>query len=255
MAPKSFPIGQDSKSNMHRSDPQENDLRNQRADGRVFVIVRAYNEARVIRDVVRLLCEHFDRVVVVDDGSTDSTTASLRGLKVTLISHCVNLGGGAALQTGITYALSRDAEWILTFDADGQHRVEDALALLDLLRSGSCDVVFGSRFLGATINMPKGRALLLFAARWFSNFTSGIHLTDTHNGLRGFNRKAASVINISQNGMAYASEILEQLKKAHVRIREIPVTIVYTEYSRRKGQSSFNAINILIDLFVGRLMR
>lgn len=235
--------------------PQENFKADRRTDSRVFVVVRAYNEARVIRDVVRLLCERFDHVVVVDDGSTDSTAACLCGLKVILISHCVNLGGGAALQTGITYALSHGAEWILTFDADGQHRLDDALKLLDLLQSGDCDVVFGSRFLGTTINMPQSRALLLRAARRFSNFTSGTRLTDTHNGLRGFNRKAASLLNINQNGMAYASEILEQLKQAHITIREIPVTIAYTEYSRRKGQSSFNAINILIDLIVGRLMR
>jgi polyprenyl-phospho-N-acetylgalactosaminyl synthase len=250
-----FLVSQGSKSNMQLSDREENNRSTERANGRVFVIVRAYNEARVIRDVVRLLCQRFDHVVVVDDGSTDSTVASLAGLKVTLISHCVNLGGGAALQTGITYALSHGADWILTFDADGQHNIDDALALLDLLRSGSCDVVFGSRFLGSTINMPRSRALLLFAARWFSNLTSGMRLTDTHNGLRGFSRKAASVININQNGMAYASEILGQLKKANITIREIPVTIAYTDYSRRKGQSSFNAINILIDLFVGRLLR
>lgn len=174
---------------------------------------------------------------------------------MTLISHCVNLGGGAALQTGISYALSHGAEWILTFDADGQHRIDDALALLELLQSGNCDAVFGSRFLGRTINMPKSRELLLLAARWFSNVTSGTHLTDTHNGLRGFNRKAASRLNISQNGMAYASEILHQLKQGNITIREIPVTIEYTDYSRRKGQSSLNAVKILIDLIVGRLMR
>lgn len=240
---------------MHSVDSQKTGQSRDRSDSRVFVIVRAYNEAPVIRDVVRFLCEHFDHVIVVDDGSTDSTAASLAGLKVTLLTHCVNLGGGAALQTGITYALSHGAEWILTFDADGQHNIDDAMALLDLLQSGTCDVVFGSRFLGTTINMPKSRALLLLAARWFSNFTSGMHLTDTHNGLRGFSRKAASVIHISQNGMAYASEILGQLKRAQITVREIPVTIAYTDYSRRKGQSSLNAINILIDLFVGRLLR
>jgi glycosyltransferase involved in cell wall biosynthesis len=235
--------------------PQENSGANQPADSRVFVVVRAYNEAPVIRDVVASLCNHFDHIVVVDDGSTDSTAACLHGLKVTLISHAVNLGGGAALQTGIAYALSKGADWILTFDADGQHAIDDALALLKSLQSGNCDVVFGSRFLGSAVNMPKTRALLLIAARWFSNLTSGIRLTDTHNGLRGFNRKAASLLTIQQNDMAYASEILHQLKQGNMTIREIPVTIKYTEYSRRKGQASSNAITILIDLITGRLIR
>ena len=240
---------------MNPGNPQENSGANQPADSRVFVVVRAYNEAPVIRDVVASLCNHFDHIVVVDDGSTDSTAACLDGLKVTLISHAVNLGGGAALQTGITYALSKGADWILTFDADGQHAIDDALTLLKSLQSDNCDVVFGSRFLGSAINMPKTRALLLIAARWFSNLTSGIQLTDTHNGLRGFNRKAASLLTIQQNDMAYASEILHQLKQGNMTIREIPVTIKYTEYSRRKGQSSSNAITILIDLITGRLIR
>ena len=237
------------------NDPQESSRANPPADSRVFVVVRAYNEAPVIRDVVAPLCDHFDHIVVVDDGSTDSTAACLHGLKVTLISHSVNLGGGAALQTGISYALSRGADWILTFDADGQHGIDDALAVLESLQSDNCDVVFGSRFLGSAINIPKTRALLLIAARWFSNLTSGIRLTDTHNGLRGFNRKAASLLDIQQNDMAYASEILHQLKQGNMTIREIPVTIKYTEYSRRKGQASSNAITILIDLIMGRLIR
>ena len=221
----------------------------------VFVIVRAYNEANVIRNVVGKLCEHFDHIVVVDDGSRDSTAACLRGLNVTLIRHCVNLGGGAALQTGITYALSQGAEWILTFDADGQHRIEDASSLLNVLQSENCDVVFGSRFLGTTVDIPTIRKLILRVARCFSNLTSGTRLTDTHNGLRGFSRTAASLLDITQNGMAYASEILNQLKKGNLTIREIPATIQYTHYSLSKGQSSLNAINILIDLVVGRLMR
>lgn len=227
----------------------------QTIDSRVFVIVRAYNEATVIRDVVRQLGERFDRIVVVDDGSTDSTAACLNGLKVILLRHCVNLGAGAALQTGMTYAVSHGADWVLTFDADGQHRVEDALAVLKLLQSGNCDVVFGSRFLGTTINIPKTRKLLLLAARWFSNLMSDTRLTDAHNGLRGFSRKAAALLDLTQNGMAYASEMLRQLREGNMTIREIPVTIEYTDYSRRKGQSSLNAVNILIDLIVGRLMR
>jgi glycosyltransferase involved in cell wall biosynthesis len=228
-----------------------------RIDSGAFVIVRAYNEVQVIREVLWPVCQTFANVVVVDDGSTDGTIDRLAGLKLHVVSHCVHLGAGAALQTGINYALSRGAQWILTFDADGQHRLEDALELLRVLKSGDFDVVLGSRFAagGQAVHIPLNRKLLLRAATWFSNLTTRTELTDTHNGLRGLSRQAASVIDISQNGMAYASQILAQIKKARLRICEIPVTIEYTEYSRRKGQSSFNAIRILIDLVVGRLMR
>src|SRR5258706_7622941 len=209
----------------------------------VFVIVRAFNEAKVIRDVVGELCRVFDRVVIVNDGSTDSTVANLNGLDVNIVSHCVNLGGGAALQTGLTYALSRGVSWILTFDADGQHRIEDAISLLRKLQSERCSVVFGSRFLGKAVNIPITRKMLLLAARQFSNFVSGTLLTDTHNGLRGFSKEAASLLDISQNKMAYVSEIVTQLCKGGMSIREIPVTIEYSEYSLAKGQSTLNFIN------------
>ena len=221
----------------------------------VIVVVRAYNEAAVIHKVISELREAFENIVVVDDGSNDGTAEALQGLNVSLIRHAVNLGGGAALQTGLTYALSRGAEWILTFDADGQHRVSDAVAILDALRARQSDVVFGSRFLGSAEHIPLTRKVLLRAATWFSNLTSKTRLTDTHNGLRGFNRRAAAVLGITQNGMAYASEILSQLARARMRIQEIPVTINYSEYSLRKGQSSLNAVNIVIDLILGRLMR
>ena len=230
------------------------DLR--QALGRTFVLVRAYNEGPVIGDVVADLCKVFPNVMVVNDGSSDNTATVLRGLPVAVITHLVNLGGGAAMQTGLTYALKRGAEYILTFDADGQHRIEDALALLREILTGKWEVVYGSRFLGeAAVDMPRTRRLILKFAVWFSNLTSKATLTDAHNGLRVFSRKAASVINISQSGMAYASEITSQLVEHGMTIHEIPVQIIYTEYSLRKGQSSSNAMNILIDLLLGRFLK
>ena len=223
---------------------------------KTIVLVRAYNEGAVISDVVSALCDVFPHVVVVNDGSSDDTTAILRGFPVMVITHLVNLGGGAAMKTGLIYALGHGAEYVLTFDADGQHRIEDALALLREVLGGKCDVVYGSRFLGkVAVDMPRTRKLVLKAAVWMSNWTTRSRLTDTHNGLRVFSRRAASIVNISQNGMAYASEITSQLMQHGMIIHEVPVQITYTEYSLRKGQSSSNAINILIDLLVGRFLK
>jgi glycosyltransferase involved in cell wall biosynthesis len=221
----------------------------------VFVIVPAYNEESVIFDVVEGLCKLFRHVVVIDDGSTDDTVERLSNTAATLLKHSVNLGQGAALQTGISYALQQGAQYVVTFDADGQHLAKDTISMLQELRKGECDVVVGSRFLGSTVNMPNSRRWLLKLAILFSNFTTGTRLTDTHNGLRALNRKAAQALNITQNGMAHASEILEEFARAQLVLKEMPVTIQYTEYSLNKGQSAGNAINILIDLVLGRLLK
>jgi polyprenyl-phospho-N-acetylgalactosaminyl synthase len=221
----------------------------------VFVVVPAYNEAAVIHSVVAALCETFPNVIVVNDGSADSTLAVLATAPVTVISHAINLGQGAALQTGITYALSRGAQYIITFDGDGQHRVEDAIAALREVRTGRCDAVCGSRFLGAATNIPRLRKYLLKAAVRFSNLATKTQLTDAHNGLRAFSRKAASAIDITQDGMAHASEITATLARKGLVIHEVPVEVRYTQYSRAKGQSSLNSVNILVELIIERFLR
>jgi polyprenyl-phospho-N-acetylgalactosaminyl synthase len=224
---------------------------------KTFVVIPAYNEDRVIVEVVEGLRRHFQNIVVVDDGSSDGTGEILKTVDAMLLTHAVNLGQGAALQTGIDYALLKGADWIVTFDADGQHRAADALEMVGRLWLGECDVVLGSRFLdeGRTTSIPPLRAMVLKMAAWAGSLFSGQRLTDAHNGLRAFNRKAAQTLDITQNGMAHASEILDQFIRAGMTIREHAVTIDYTDYSLRKGQSLFNALNILIDLQIGRFWK
>jgi glycosyltransferase involved in cell wall biosynthesis len=220
-----------------------------------FVVVPAYNEASVISEVVRDLVVTFSNVIVVNDGSSDDTAAVLKGTPATVVTHLINLGQGAALQTGIAHALERGASYVVTFDADGQHRVEDAVTMVRMLSEGDCDAVCGSRFLGTSSNIPSMRKIVLRAAVVWANLTTGTKMTDAHNGLRALSRKAASSLNLSQSGMAHASEIISQLQEHRMRIREAPVQIRYTEYSLAKGQSLLNSINILTDLFVGRFLK
>jgi glycosyltransferase involved in cell wall biosynthesis len=220
-----------------------------------YVVVPAFNEAEVIAGVVEGLCRVFENVVIVDDGSSDDTGVVLKSTSATVLTHPVNVGQGAALQTGITYALRQGADYIITFDADGQHRVEDALAVLGVIQTCECDVVCGSRFLGTAPNIPYTRKLIIQAGVYFTNFTTGTKLTDTHNGLRALNRRAASCLDITQAGMAHASELLAQLAHHKMILREVPVQILYTDYSLAKGQSSLNALNILFDLVVGRFLK
>ncbi len=220
-----------------------------------FVVIPAYNEGRVILDVVRGLASTFANIVVVDDGSSDDTAAVLSGSPVKLVRHGINLGQGASLQTGITFALERGARYIVTFDADGQHRPEDALAALHVLGQGGCDVVCGSRFLDTSSNVPRVRKIILKTVVALGNLTTGAKMTDAHNGLRALSRRAAACLDLSQSGMAHASEIISQLRRHKMVLAEVPVQIHYTAYSMAKGQSSLNAINILIDLVIGKFLK
>ena len=139
--------------------------------------------------------------------------------------------------------------YVVTFDADGQHRVEDAVAMLERLRQGDVDIVFGSRFLGSTTEASWAKRLVLRAAVAYSNMTTHVRLTDAHNGLRVMNRRAAEALDIRQDRMAHASEIVSQVGASKLRVAELPVHILYTEYSKGKGQSMLNAVNIVVDLF------
>jgi len=219
----------------------------------VWVVIPAYNEGQVITDVIKSVRARFADVVVIDDRSTDDTfDAALHGGAV-VVRHPINMGQGAALQTGIRFALSRGAEYIVTFDGDGQHRVDDITMLIETQQRTAADVVIGSRFLGSTENMPSFRKIILKLAVCFMRLTSGINLTDAHNGLRLFTRHAARKIEIKQNRMAHASELIGQIQHLGLSVVEAPVTIVYTEYSLRKGQKLGNAFNILAELFVAKL--
>ena len=212
-----------------------------------WVVIAAFNEAKVIRGVVAEVVAEGLPVVVVDDGSRDGTAAAARMPGVVVLRHAINLGQGAALQTGIDYALHRGARHIVTFDADGQHRVEDIPALVDAL--GDADIALGSRFLGAVEGAGAGRRALLRTATVVSNGMSGLKLTDAHCGLRAFRASAAPRLRIQQDRMAHASELLRKIKVSGLRVVEVPVTVRYTEYSMRKGQRGFAAVRILFDYF------
>lgn len=221
----------------------------------VWVICAAFNEAATIARVVAELRRRRYDVVVVDDGSTDGTRHVAATVATAVISHPVNLGQGAALKTGIDYALSQGAEILVTFDADGQHRAEDISRLLRALARQRADFALGSRRLGRSGNMPFARRVLLFAATLFTVATTGLCLTDTHNGLRAFTRRGAVALSLRQNRMAHASEILTDIANSGLRYVEVPVTVDYTAYSLAKGQRTGDFVMILLDLFARKLYR
>lgn len=220
---------------------------------KTWIVIAAYNEGSVIGNVVAGVLKEWDNVVVVDDGSKDNTGAEALKAGATVATHPINLGQGAALATGILYSLENGADYIVTFDADGQHHVEDIHNLVKSIEESNVDLVIGSRFLGTTQDMPARRRLVLKAAVLFTRLTTGLKVTDAHNGLRCFSKNAAKKIKINQNRMAHASEILEEAAKHKLKIKEEPVKITYTEYSLNKGQKLSNSINILLELLLGRV--
>jgi glycosyltransferase involved in cell wall biosynthesis len=222
-------------------------------DTGVWIVIPAYNEAGAIGRVIAGLRPLGHRIIVVDDGSRDATAALAAEAGAALVRHPINLGQGAALQTGIDYALLNGARVIVTFDADGQHRPADVPCLVEALANSHAEFALGSRFLGGTSNIPATRRLLLRAATLFTRATTRLSLTDAHNGLRAMTKRGAANIRLRQNRMAHASELLAQIAESGLPYVEVPVTIEYTRYSLAKGQKTSDSIAILVDLFARRL--
>ena len=214
-----------------------------------WLVVPLYNEAQVVREVIEDARRTFPHIVVVDDGSRDDSATQAEAAGAVVVRHPINLGQGAALQTGIRYVLERtDARYLITFDADGQHSVADAVAMVAAARRENLAIVLGSRFLKGPSPVGRLKRLVLATAAVVASRTTGMHLTDAHNGLRLLRRDAAEHLNLRQNRMAHASEIIRQLGATGLPWREFPVHIAYTEYSKAKGQSLLNSVNILVDL-------
>lgn len=222
----------------------------------VWLIVPCFNEGTVIEEVLASARETFPNIVAVDDGSADDSAAAIHRAGAHLVRHPVNLGQGAAIQTGVEYARAQPgARYFVTFDADGQHQVKDVQAMVGRLRSEPIDIIVGTRFgrpRGEDDQVPLIKRLVLRTVVLLSPRTRRLGLTDAHNGLRVFNRRVAEELNLRMNGMSHASEFVELMDSHGWRVAEQPVDILYTEYSMSKGQSLLNGINILSDGFVGR---
>ena len=214
-----------------------------------WLVIPLYNEATVVREVISQARETFPYIVVVDDGSKDDSARQAAAAGAIVVRHPVNLGQGAALQTGFSYILEKtNANYVVTFDADGQHSTTDAAAMVAAAREEELAVILGSRFLQGPSPVGRLKRLVLRTAAAVSSRTSGMHLTDAHNGLRVIRRDVLVQLNLKQNRMAHASEIIRKIGATGLPWREFPVHIVYTDCSRSKGQSLWNSVNILVDL-------
>ncbi|GAB3641927.1 glycosyltransferase family 2 protein [Spirosoma arcticum] len=222
----------------------------------IFILIPSFNEGKVIRQTIRSLANQY-HIVLIDDASTDDTANAVRDLPIHYLRHDINLGQGAALQTGMDFALQQGADIVVHFDADGQHNPADIDRFITVLKNQKVDVVLGSRFMRQDdlLAIPRLRRLLLRVARVVNGLLTGLWLSDAHNGFRVMNRQALRAIQLKENRMAHASEILMHIRRQKLRYVECPTHIVYSEYSQVKGQRWQGALDILIDVFINKYFR
>lgn len=222
----------------------------------VFVIIPCYNEATVIRETVEGVLAHGYNVVVVDDCSRDNSKRQLEGLPVYYLRHRVNMGQGAALQTGLDFAKRKGAKYFVTFDADGQHDSNDIPGMIALLEQQDADIIFGSRFLpGAKTNVSRSRSFALNIGRYVSYMVSGILLSDSFNGLRLLTNKAVQKIRITENRTAHPVQFLMLAASEKLKYAEFPVSIHYSEYSKGKGLKNKDGIKILFEIMLHKFFK
>ncbi|MDO8618205.1 MAG: glycosyltransferase family 2 protein [Candidatus Uhrbacteria bacterium] len=221
---------------------------------KIVAVMPAYQEASRIAKAIQEVLRYASIVIVVDDGSEDETAAVAQKAGATVLRHAINRGQGAALKTGTLAALRMGAEILVHVDADGQHDPSFIPMLIEPIKTGQADVVFGSRFLGIEAEgLPSSRRWLLGIARWFNSFILGVphRMTDATSGLRAMTAEAARSINFTQDRMAHCSEILRLVTRSSLRFLEVPVKIHYTSASLAKGQKSTDAFKIVWHLFLG----
>jgi len=218
----------------------------------IWIIIPAHNEQDNIFGVIKSVQELTPNIIVVNDASTDRTQEIVKLLNCYMLEHMVNRGQGAALQTGTEFALQKGARIIVHFDADGQMLAKDIYRIITPILDEQADIVFGTRFLEKKSKIPwTKKYFILKPAIIFNWFFTGIKLSDAHNGFRALSQKAAQAIKITQDNMAHATEILDQVRAHDLNYTEVPVEIVYNQY----GQKFTSGFKIIRDLIFAKITR
>ena len=222
---------------------------------KIFVVVPAYNEEKTIAKVIEDLMKMGLEIVVVDDGSNDDTYNIVESIikekkHVLLLRHLLNRGLGAALRTGIEAALMEDPDVVVTFDADGQHDPQDILNVSRPIVNGEADVVIGERNFK---EMPSSKKFGNEVMNIITMMFYGIKVKDSQSGLRAFNKKAAETIIINARDYGVSSEIIGEVKRHELRLKEVPIKTIYTDYSMTKGTNTSEGLKILARLIMNIL--
>jgi len=221
---------------------------------KLVAIMPAFNEEKAIKEVILKLKNYVDQVIVVDDGSEDNTSQVAIESGATVYRHAINRGLGGALGTGIKAALLNGADVMITVDADGQHDPEEIHKMANPIINGGADVVIGSRFL-VRQPMPLFRRMGIPFFNIVALLLHGIRSTDSLSGMRAFSRMAAQKIEIRTNGMEASLEILKEVQDNRLRLKEVPIKAIYTDYSSSKGLKFLPGLKFLIKIFTSKLIR
>ncbi|MEZ4989987.1 MAG: glycosyltransferase family 2 protein [Saprospiraceae bacterium] len=217
---------------------------------KVYVVIPAKNEASRIGMVIyHTRLQGFENIIVVDDGSTDATSSIALRFGATVLYHQINLGAGAATQTGIEYALEQGADTIVTLDGDNQHFPEDIPRLLETLEKEQVDVVIGSRFLQENEAIPGIRRFYNKIGNMLTALITGILISDSQSGMKAFRAGFAKKINFSFNGYEFCTEFIYFLRHYHATYREVPINVRYNRETLEKGQSFGNGVKMALRFF------
>jgi len=189
--------------------------------------IPAYNEEKNIASILLRLKNISEYIIVCDDGSSDLTSEIAEKLGAIVVKHTKNLGYGAAIKTIFLKAQEINADALVTFDADGQHRIEDIDKILVPIKNNKADIVIGSRFLNDEQKISKYRKIGIKTITELTNITSGTKITDSQSGFRGYNRKTLENIKLTESGMGISTEILIKAKKSNFKIIEVPIIVSY----------------------------
>jgi len=213
----------------------------------VYIVLPAKDEGpRIGRVIQKIIDLGFPLVVVVNDGSSDNTAAIAQQAGAMVVSHPINLGPGAATQTGITYALEKGAEVIVTLDADAQHSPTDIERLVQVLQEEHLDVVIGSRFIQHQDGIPFTRRVFNRVANLFSLLYTGVAMSDSQSGFKVIHRRFAKKLNLSFNGFEFCTEFVSLLKRHSVKYKEEPIHVSYSKETLQKGQSLLNGVRMVL---------
>ncbi len=229
---------------------------------KIYIIIPAFNEGKVISSVLNSLKKNnFRDVIIIDDGSTDDTYEIAKRSGFVVLRHLINRGKGAATQTGLDAARLLGADVAVTMDADEQHSADDLNAMITPITQNKADVTLGSRFIIRN-PIPKSKILVNKIANLVTFAFYGIYVTDSQSGFRGYSKKAINLIQTDMDRYEFESQVLHQIKHYHLKYVEVPISVQYNKYSKEKykdikdfqPQNFKNGIKMLIKMVIRSIL-